>query len=433
MTVKVLPGRVLRQRAATSWSRPCSARASSACIHDPRRGIGGMNHFMLPERRGERDGWSSTVGRAARYGIVRDGAADQRDPDQAGGQRDRPARSRYSAAAACWRGMTDVGAAQHRLRAALHRSRRHEPVARQDLGDTYPRRCSSSRQRRVHACACCAGRRLRIGDRRARYLEASGNMTRTAARSSCSNDGCTEDRRSRCRHDRLELWQSRRQRRSVFSSSTIRRWCAAADDDLPADPEIEVVGTAADPLDRAREDQAAQPGRADARRRDAAAWTASTFLREPDAAAADAGRDGVVADRARRRDDAATRWSSARSTSSPSRSIDLAGTLRRLRRRDHREGEVPRRARGARAPGRAATRRRAPQTRGRCRCCRARRRRCAAADRIIAIGASTGGTEAIREVLEPMPPDCAGDRDHPAHSGGFQRPVRRAHGRLFAR
>jgi chemotaxis protein CheD len=40
----------------------------SACIHDARRGIGGMNHFMLPEPLGARDDWSSTVGRAARYG-----------------------------------------------------------------------------------------------------------------------------------------------------------------------------------------------------------------------------------------------------------------------------------------------------------------------------------------------------------------------------
>lgn len=40
----------------------------SVCIHDPLRRIGGMNHFMLPEPRGDRDSWTSTVGRAARYG-----------------------------------------------------------------------------------------------------------------------------------------------------------------------------------------------------------------------------------------------------------------------------------------------------------------------------------------------------------------------------
>ena len=37
----------------------------SACIRDPRRGIGGMNHFMLPE--GEAGGWGG-MGNAARYG-----------------------------------------------------------------------------------------------------------------------------------------------------------------------------------------------------------------------------------------------------------------------------------------------------------------------------------------------------------------------------
>jgi chemotaxis protein CheD len=40
----------------------------SACVRDARRRIGGMNHFMLPEPAGERDSWTSTVGRAARYG-----------------------------------------------------------------------------------------------------------------------------------------------------------------------------------------------------------------------------------------------------------------------------------------------------------------------------------------------------------------------------
>ena len=37
----------------------------SACIRDPRRGIGGMNHFMLAE--GEVGGWGST-GKSTRYG-----------------------------------------------------------------------------------------------------------------------------------------------------------------------------------------------------------------------------------------------------------------------------------------------------------------------------------------------------------------------------
>jgi len=67
MTVKVLPGEFYvsaQNELVTTVLGSCV----SACIHDPHRGIGGMNHFMLPEPRGERDSWTSTVGRAARYG-----------------------------------------------------------------------------------------------------------------------------------------------------------------------------------------------------------------------------------------------------------------------------------------------------------------------------------------------------------------------------
>ncbi|MFC5436763.1 chemoreceptor glutamine deamidase CheD [Rhodanobacter umsongensis] len=67
MTVKVLPGEFYvstQEELITTVLGSCV----SACIHDARRGIGGMNHFMLPEPRGERDGWTATVGRAARYG-----------------------------------------------------------------------------------------------------------------------------------------------------------------------------------------------------------------------------------------------------------------------------------------------------------------------------------------------------------------------------
>ena len=67
MTVKVLPGEFYvsnQHELVTTVLGSCVA----ACIHDVRRGIGGMNHFMLPEPRGERDSWTSTVGRAARYG-----------------------------------------------------------------------------------------------------------------------------------------------------------------------------------------------------------------------------------------------------------------------------------------------------------------------------------------------------------------------------
>ena len=41
----------------------------SACIRNPRTGVGGMNHFMLPHPRGEHgDSWNSVAGTATRYG-----------------------------------------------------------------------------------------------------------------------------------------------------------------------------------------------------------------------------------------------------------------------------------------------------------------------------------------------------------------------------
>jgi chemotaxis protein CheD len=41
----------------------------SACIRNPRTGVGGMNHFMLPRPSGhDNDAWDSVAGRATRYG-----------------------------------------------------------------------------------------------------------------------------------------------------------------------------------------------------------------------------------------------------------------------------------------------------------------------------------------------------------------------------
>jgi len=67
MTVKLLPGEFYVSGQDELISTVLGS-CVSACLHDTRQGIGGMNHFMLPEPLGERDGWSSTVGRAARYG-----------------------------------------------------------------------------------------------------------------------------------------------------------------------------------------------------------------------------------------------------------------------------------------------------------------------------------------------------------------------------
>jgi len=67
MIVKVLPGEFYvstHEELVTTVLGSCV----SVCIHDPRTGIGGMNHFLLPEPAGGADSWSATVGRAARYG-----------------------------------------------------------------------------------------------------------------------------------------------------------------------------------------------------------------------------------------------------------------------------------------------------------------------------------------------------------------------------
>lgn len=43
----------------------------AACIRNPRRGIGGMNHFMLPRPSGTgSDAWEKVAGRATRYGTA---------------------------------------------------------------------------------------------------------------------------------------------------------------------------------------------------------------------------------------------------------------------------------------------------------------------------------------------------------------------------
>jgi len=66
--VKVLPGEIY---VSTQEEQVGTVLGScvSACIHDPVRGVGGMNHFMLPAPAdGGGDNWAAGSGRIARYG-----------------------------------------------------------------------------------------------------------------------------------------------------------------------------------------------------------------------------------------------------------------------------------------------------------------------------------------------------------------------------
>ena len=101
---------------------------------------------------------------------------------------------------------------------------------------------------------------------------------------------------------------------------------------LGGDSELEVVGTAPRRVRRAREDQGAEAGRADAGRRDAAHGRAAVPA-QPDAPAADAGGDVLVADRARRRRHTGGAGARARSISSPSRKRRRGAWAGGLRRR----------------------------------------------------------------------------------------------------
>ena len=141
MTVKVLPGEYYVSRQDELISTVLGS-CVSACIFDRRLRLGGMNHFMLPESgggsggNGERDSWSATVGRAARYGndamehlinalLKAGGRREDWDVKVFGGGR-------------VLSQMTDVGA---RNIAFVQRYLQTEglPVTAADLGDVYPR------------------------------------------------------------------------------------------------------------------------------------------------------------------------------------------------------------------------------------------------------------------------------------------------------
>jgi chemotaxis protein CheD len=68
-TVKILPGEYYVSRGEEAISTVLGS-CVSACVRDPQRGVGGMNHFMLPEDTavGPNDWLDPAVGLATRYG-----------------------------------------------------------------------------------------------------------------------------------------------------------------------------------------------------------------------------------------------------------------------------------------------------------------------------------------------------------------------------
>jgi chemotaxis protein CheD len=68
-SAKILPGEFYVTRSAEAVSTVLGS-CIAACIRDPRNGVGGMNHFMLPEERnGGSDAWREDDGTpSTRYG-----------------------------------------------------------------------------------------------------------------------------------------------------------------------------------------------------------------------------------------------------------------------------------------------------------------------------------------------------------------------------
>jgi chemotaxis protein CheD len=136
ITVKVLPGEYYVSKQDEMISTVLGS-CVSACIYDRQRGIGGMNHFMLPEPMGgERGSWADTVGRAARYG---NDAMEQLINAilKAGGQR-ADLEAKVFGGGRVLATMTDIG---QRNIAFVRRylAAEHLAVRAEDLGDVHPR------------------------------------------------------------------------------------------------------------------------------------------------------------------------------------------------------------------------------------------------------------------------------------------------------
>lgn len=137
-TVKILPGEYYVSRSAEAISTVLGS-CISACVRDPVKSLGGMNHFMLPEdaSTGPNNWLDPAIGLATRYGsyameslindLLKLGAARERlEIKVFGGGR-------------VLSGMTDVGARNISFIQSFIQLEGYKIVA-EDLGGTQPRK-----------------------------------------------------------------------------------------------------------------------------------------------------------------------------------------------------------------------------------------------------------------------------------------------------
>ncbi|HEU0198714.1 MAG TPA: chemoreceptor glutamine deamidase CheD [Nevskiaceae bacterium] len=109
----------------------------AACLYDPLRRVGGMNHFMLPEAQDESSTWGTT--NSTRYGafamemlindLLKRGASKAR------------LQAKLFGGGAVLPGLTTTNVGDQNAVFALHyMAAEHIPVIGQDLGDVCPRR-----------------------------------------------------------------------------------------------------------------------------------------------------------------------------------------------------------------------------------------------------------------------------------------------------
>jgi len=105
----------------------------SACIRNPRLGIGGMNHFMLPRPSGTgHDTWDNAAGRATRYGSASMEQLINRILKAGGSRADLEVK--IFGGGRVLKTLTDVG--EHNVTFVKQEGLR---VSSEDVGDTCPR------------------------------------------------------------------------------------------------------------------------------------------------------------------------------------------------------------------------------------------------------------------------------------------------------